>query len=856
MRILIDLQGAQTTSRFRGIGRYSLAHTSAVIKNKKEHEVYILLNGLLAESLESIVNEFKKILPRENILIWYSPGPVMDVIGNTEGKRCIAELMRESYIQMINPDIVHITSLFEGYGDDAVTSIKNFGGNTLVSVTLYDLIPLLNPKEYLDASSVFSNHYYRKLESLKKADLLLAISNYSREEAIENLHFDQEKIVNISSAVADTFFDSSIKDPTKCSQTLEKFNIKKNFILYTGGIDPRKNLIRLLEAYSSLDEILKKEHQLVLAGIIDPIEMPALKKIISKLNIRDIVFTDYISDTEIKILYKECKLFIFPSWHEGFGLPVLEAMHCGAAVICSNTTSLPEVIGLSEATFDPYSVDSISLKIKECLTNPVLTYSLKEHGKDQVKKFSWDECARKSILAFENLFEKQKLANNQQLNTVFSESDFILKLSSLMNKHSLEGDKDLAEFSACASHNFSQPQMTNQLFVDVSELVWKDARSGIQRVVRSVLKELLSKNLDGYIVRPIYANETKTGYFYANEFTRKFLASLDTNKSNFNTLIYEENDFLIETKINDIYLGLDLKQILIWFQENYLKSLHLNGVKVFFVVYDLLPIQIPHAFPPSALNVHETWLKVISQFDGLFCISKSVEDDLINYYQKNDIKLNNNILISHFHLGSDIENSVQTTGLPDDAEFLIKQINEKISFLMVGTLEPRKDHLGTLEAFELLWSQNENLNLVIVGKQGWMVDKLVQKIEHHPQLNKKLFWLNGISDEFLEKIYSSCQCLIAASKGEGFGLPIIEAAQRNLPVFARDITVFREVAGPNAYFFKGSSTQSLADSILSWIALYKNDQHPKSNMIGYLDWQQSTQELLKLMSIQSEKNNL
>ena len=173
MRILIDLQGAQTASRFRGIGRYSLSFTRGIIKNKKDHEVFVLLNGLIPDSLNSIDEYLGDVLPRSAFLIWYSPGPVMDVLGNTDAKREAAEFIRETYIQQLKPDIIHITSLFEGYGDNAVTSVKSHDQNTLVSVSFYDLIPYLNPKQYLDSSPIYSNHYFRKLESLKKADLLL-----------------------------------------------------------------------------------------------------------------------------------------------------------------------------------------------------------------------------------------------------------------------------------------------------------------------------------------------------------------------------------------------------------------------------------------------------------------------------------------------------------------------------------------------------------------------------------------------------------------------------------------------------------------------------------------------------------
>jgi len=131
-----------------------------------------------------------------------------------------------------------------------------------------------------------------------------------------------------------------------------------------------------------------------------------------------------------------------------------------------------------------------------------------------------------------------------------------------------------------------------------------------------------------------------------------------------------------------------------------------------------------------------------------------------------------------------------------------------------------------------------------------LVDALVQKIRNHPELNKRLFWLEGISDEYLEKVYAASTCLIAASYGEGFGLPLIEAAQHKLPIIARDIPVFREVAGEHAYFFKAESPDSMAQSIKEWLAQYAANQHPKSNDMPWLTWQQSARQLLEKIALQ------
>jgi glycosyltransferase involved in cell wall biosynthesis len=124
------------------------------------------------------------------------------------------------------------------------------------------------------------------------------------------------------------------------------------------------------------------------------------------------------------------------------------------------------------------------------------------------------------------------------------------------------------------------------------------------------------------------------------------------------------------------------------------------------------------------------------------------------------------------------------------------------------------------------------------------MNALVERLCNHPESAKHLFWFKDVSDEYLEKLYATSTCLIAASEGEGFGLPLIEAAQHKVPIIARDIPVFREVAGENAYFFKGLKPENLVQVIKEWLILYKQGVVPDSNEIEWLTWSESAQQLL------------
>ncbi|MRR18252.1 MAG: glycosyltransferase, partial [Deltaproteobacteria bacterium] len=394
-------------------------------------------------------------------------------------------------------------------------------------------------------------------------------------------------------------------------------------------------------------------------------------------------------------------------------------------------------------------------------------------------------------------------------------------------------DTDLIGLAEAIAQNFPLRNRQKQLLVDVSELVERDAGSGIQRVVRNVLWEWLNNPPAGYRVEPVYAAGDRE-YRYARRFTSGFLNCPD----------HVLPDELVEYAPGDVFFALDLEPQKQVAHRSFYQELRGAGVPVIFAVYDLLCVQMPSHFSPGAGENFSRWLDVVAQGDGAICISKAVADELACWVEKNGPDRLRPFTIDWFHLGADMGNSLPTKGVPSNASDVLERLRSLTSFLMVGTLEPRKGHIQVLDALEKLWRVGLSVNLVLVGKQGWMIDELAGRLRAHPQLNKRLFWLEGASAEYLVKVYAAVTCLIAASFGEGFGLPLIEAAQHKLPIIARDIPVFREVAGDHAFYFRGSEPDAFADEILAWLALYKEGNHPKSGGMPWLTWKQSAKKLM------------
>jgi glycosyltransferase involved in cell wall biosynthesis len=786
-RIVIDLQGAQGASKDRGLGKWSLNFAKAFLKHSTEYEVLLALNGNFPDTIPQLQETFRDLLPVGNIHLWYPKANSSYVASFAAQNFAAREESKRSYEKFINslhPNMLLICSLFDGMDDECIVSVQSERSYKLVTI-LYDLIPLVFPELYLQDPRV-KVWYPQQLEILKKSDHLLTISDYTKKDALKLLPFNAKQITAISSAIPLEFLK---KQGVHSETIMSKLGISKPFLLCVMSPDYRKNFDGLVEAFCLSGADITNQHQLVIVSRLFGNQENVMQKKLQQYGVSKdtIVITNFLTDEELISLYNCSKAVICPSHYEGFGLSVLEAMQFGKAVICSNNSSMPEVINHPEALFNSHNTEEISTKIHEILLSSSFRNMLEAHGVQQSRKFSWDISADRSIRKINTLLSNEK-----------------------------------------------------QLLIDVSELVQRDAKSGIQRVVRSVLSELLNNTPDGYHVKPVYASENDH-YRYANEFTNKFLGKT--------TVLTESRDDALSFKRGDVFFGLDLSAAFLPGKKDYFHNLRQQGVEVAFCLYDLLPIRLEQYFP-GARAWYEPWLNTITEVsDQIVCISKAVADDLGNWIKDHPPSRQTPLTINFFHLGCDLSNSVPTRGIPDSAQNVFNTLRNQMNFLMVGTVEPRKGHRQTLAAFEQLWQDGENEKLIIVGKKGWQMDDFASHIDRHPELNKKLFWLNGISDEYLDEIYKISTCMLCPSEGEGFGLPIVEGAVHNLPLIARDIPVFREVAKNSAFFFSGLEATNLRFAITEWKRLYALKQHPKSDGIRPLTWKESTQQLVEALDL-------
>ena len=389
-----------------------------------------------------------------------------------------------------------------------------------------------------------------------------------------------------------------------------------------------------------------------------------------------------------------------------------------------------------------------------------------------------------------------------------------------------------ADYARLCEHTYQPNHRRSaipQLFVDVTMLARTDVKTGIQRVVRNVLRQLLAAPPQGFVVRPVRFT-AEAGYLHAAQFAAAFAGSQS-----------DDLDVTIEPCAGDVLLGLDLIADLLPDNIDYFRRLRARGVQLWFVVYDLLPVLRPEYFPASGRGVFQRWYQALGEVaTGVACISRSVADEFKKWLDQLQPVRTEPLQLGFFHLGADIsEGEVSPPTASRDPTHPV--------FLMIGTVEVRKGHALVLAAFEELWQQGSQAQLMVIGKPGWLAEDVVARMRNHDEVGKRLVWKEVASDVELADAYASASALIMASEGEGFGLPLIEAAQHGLPVIARDLPVFREVAGSGAFYFNDAEPAALAARLERWLLLSNQGLQPDPGDIRWINWPESTQQLWSLI---------
>jgi len=266
-----------------------------------------------------------------------------------------------------------------------------------------------------------------------------------------------------------------------------------------------------------------------------------------------------------------------------------------------------------------------------------------------------------------------------------------------------------------------------------------------------------------------------------------------------------------------------------------------SGGHVCAVLYDLVPFTHPETVEEHTRQVHTSWwLKAPLHVDSVMCISNTVRNQFLQWQEGLDLERKIPAeKVGYFYLGSELPANSH-----DEFHLLQIATSEIPYFLVVGSIEPRKNHRVILDAFDILWQNGVAVNLLIVGAHGWKSEVFFHRVANHPMLNKHLFILSQVTDAELNCMYKKTTALIIASLEEGFGLPIVEAYQRDVDVICSDIPVFHEVAGEGATYFDPCDPASLAQVISSRLI---SDVHLPGRIqknANWITWRESAEQLI------------
>lgn len=611
-----------------------------------------------------------------------------------------------------------------------------------------------------------------------------------------------------------------------------------------GGMGTTKQNHRLIEAWLKSSLASNANSYLVfVGGLPSSGYSKELKKQINNSSRKEqIIITDYVDTSTYQqyLAIADITVQLRTSSRGETSAAVLDCMNYARPLILNANGSMAELD--NDAVYklpDEFTDAELVSALEDLYHNPVRRMAMGNKARAIIEQqHSPDNCAAQYFQAIESHYQSSQHALGE----------VIEKLS----ETELFDNAELVVLSEALDHNLPAPKPAKQILVDITATCFHDLKTGIERVARAITLELLQSPPKGYRIEPAYLSNIngQWRYVYAREYTSQLMGLPQGILS----------DEPAEISCGDIVIGLDIsgEAIIESVNNGYIAQLRNDGVNIYFMVHDLLPINLPHVFPPNSDINHAKWLSAIAQTDGVVGVTKNVAEDYSSWLQKAGMhKTRRSFYIGYSHHGADINNSSPSKGLPENSQATLQQIQARPSFLMVGTIEPRKGYLEAINAFDELWQNGVDVNLVIVGKEGWQglddemrrdIPETIAKLRNHPENGKRLFWLEGISDEYLEKVYANASCLIAASYGEGFGLPLIEAAQHKLPIIARDIPVFREVAGEHAFYFDSKEPEALAASIQQWLALYQQDKHPRSDNMPWLTWEQSSENLIRVIS--------
>ena len=658
-------------------------------------------------------------------------------------RRMASELVREHFFAGLDADAILFSSMFEGFGEDIVTSAGDLCSESVRAVIAYDLIPLLYPKKYLD-SPITRTWYEEKLSAFRKAELFLAISASAGREVAEHLGVNANNIAAIMGGADEFALDHSAAQHDKIDLD-SRFGISLPFFIYAATFEARKNFESLIAAFGRFASQVDRPHQLVLVTS-NSVEVGAAIAGMAKgagLAAGDIIVTGPISDVELKQLYRRCVALVYPSFHEGLGLPILEAMHLDAAVIGSNTSSIPEIIGLEEALFDPHSIGEIADKMIKVAQDDAFRMRLQKNAVARRKMFSWDKTASAAWHALERACAARG-RHHQHRNS--RSRRYHMLLAALRGLPAVDSPPDPCERRALANAIAANMEAIDALPLrtpDNPKRVWRiegpfDSTYSLALLNRETARALKAKGED------VVLHSTEgPGDFSPNE---GFLAR-------------DHSDILALWRASPKTIG---------------------PGRTVISTRNLYPPRVNDADGDYSFLHHYAWEESrfpsewVDQFNlhlnGITCLSSHVKKVLQD----------SGVMVPLSVSGCGVDHWERVT--PTRRKSFP---GKSFRFLHVSSCFPRKGADVLLAAYGKAFRRTDDVSLLIKtfeNPHNEIRSQLEAARAADADFPDVILLFDELSDPELKALYQHCHVVVAPSRAEGYGLPMAEAMLSGIPV--------------------------------------------------------------------------
>ena len=572
-------------------------------------------------------------------------------------------------------------------------------------------------------------------------------------------------------------------------------------ILFTGRVAPQKKHEDIIAAFAYYHNHFNPRSRLFIVGSADEGNRYYvwLRDLVKEKGLDEsVLFTGHVPFSQLLAYYRLADVFLCMSEHEGFGVPLVEAMLFSVPVVAYRAAAVPETVGDAGIIVDTKEPAAVAHAINRVVSDLTLRKTLQYLMRRRLEEFSYEKTAAKF---------------DRYLNAV------------LENRNLTEAFSDIKQ--EAKEELFLRD--TPGLLIDVTEITKHEWGTGIHRVVKNIFHQIYSQSEN---VVPVQnkAGKLITSYSYLS---RTEGAEAMPEK----TPAFKQGDNILLLD-NPWGQAAEFSEILELAAE--------TGAKSYAVVHDLIPEQYPEVCDSEPMiREHVGWHTMLLQkADAVVCVSRATADAVAAYYEKMKFTRTRPLSLYCFHLGSDVPVAEQTA-----RQEIRNFVKKGKTFLMVGTLEPRKGHMTVLQAWQKLPDSLRNdYHLLIIGANGWKNDA-IRKMLELPEFRENVLWPRDVSDGELLWAYGHADVLIAASLQEGFGLPLVEAAHFGLPLICSDIPVFREVTRGNADFFKVMDADALTKCLIRWM---QSDRHPDSRKIPIYSWQESAREVLDILAGKTE----